>query len=127
MHKSNNKVRETLSHLRNNQPAFINSNKKPFVKETDHIEINALFGIMYLRALYGMNIQRVDYQFADEGHYAFGAIMSKNRLKFLLSYITTTTTLIMKKNCQQIDLPQCRQYGSCSIQTSANMLHQVNT
>ena len=43
---------------------------------------------MYLRGLPGMNLQRVDYLFADEGHYAFGAIMSKNRFKFLLSHIT---------------------------------------
>ena len=74
--------------LRNNHPAFITSNKNPYVKETDHIEINALFGLMYLRGLCGMNLQRVDYLFADEGHYAFGAIMSKNRFKFLLSHIT---------------------------------------
>ena len=88
VHNTNNKIRETLSRLRNNHPAFINSNKNPYVKETDHIEINALFGLMYLRGLLGMNLQRVDYLFADEGHYAFGAIMSKNRFKFLLSHIT---------------------------------------
>ena len=88
VHNTKNKIGETLSRLRNNHPAFINSNKNPYVKETDHIEINALFGLMYLRGLLGMNLQRVDYLFADEGHYAFGAIMSKNRFKFLLSHIT---------------------------------------
>ena len=41
-----NKLRERLSRLKNNHPAFINSNKNPYVKETDHIEINALFGLM---------------------------------------------------------------------------------
>ena len=35
-----------------------------------------------------MNLQRVDYLFADEEHYAFREIMSKNRFKFLLSHIT---------------------------------------
>ena len=35
-----------------------------------------------------MNLQSADYLFADEGHYAFGAIMSKNRFKFLVSHIT---------------------------------------
>ena len=88
VHNTNNKIRETLSRLKNNHPAFINSNKNPYVKETDHIEINALFGLMYLRGLLGMNLQRVDYLFADEGHYAFGSIKSKNRFKFLLSHIT---------------------------------------
>ena len=58
------------------------------MKETDHIEINALFGLIYLRGLLGINLQRVDYLFADEEHYAFGAIMLKNRLKFLLSHVT---------------------------------------
>ena len=88
VHNTNNKIRETLSRLRNNHSAFIKSNKNPYVKETDHIEINALFGLMYLRGLLGMNLQRVDYLFADEGHYAFGAIMPKSRFKFLLSHIT---------------------------------------
>ena len=113
VHNTNNKIREILSRLRNNHPAFINSNKNPYVKETDHIEINALFGLMYLGGLLVMNLQRVDYIFADEGHYAPGAIM--------------TTTLIVEIIGQQIVLPQCDHYGSCSIQTLANMLHQVNT
>ena len=60
IHNTNNKTRETLSCLRNNHPALINSNKNPYVRETDHIEINALFGLMYLRGLLGMNLQRVD-------------------------------------------------------------------
>ena len=73
MHNTNNKIRET-SRLKNNHPAFINSNKNPYVKENDHIEINGLFGLIYLRELIGMNLQMVDYLFDDEGHYAFGAI-----------------------------------------------------
>ena len=62
MHNTNNKTRETLSRLRNNHPALINSNKNPYVRETDHIEINAWFGLMYLRGLLGMNLQRVDWR-----------------------------------------------------------------
>ena len=58
------------------------------MKETDRIQINAFFGLMYLTGLLGMNLQKVDYLFADEGHYAFGAIMSKNRFKFVLGHIT---------------------------------------
>ena len=88
VHNINNKIRETLSRLRNNHPAFINSNKNPYVKETDHIKINALFGLMYLRGLLGVYLQRVDYMFVDEGHYAFGAIMSKNQFRFFLSHLT---------------------------------------
>ena len=88
VHNINDKIRETLSRLRNNHPAFINSNKSPYVKEIDHIEVNALFELMYLRGLLGMYFQRVDYLFADEGHYAFGAIMSKNQFRFFLSHLT---------------------------------------
>ena len=93
-----NKLRERLSRLKNNHPAFINSNKNPYVKETDHITINALFGLMYLRGLLGMNLERVDYLFADEGHYAFRAIMSKNRSKFLLSHITFNNHIDRENN-----------------------------
>ena len=97
MHNTNNKIRET-SRLKNNHPAFINSNKNPYVKETDHITINALFGLMYLRGLLGMNLERVDYLFADEGHYAFRAIMSKNQSKFLLSHITFNNHIDRENN-----------------------------
>ena len=46
VHNTNNKIREVLSRLRNNHDAFINSNKNPYLKETDNIKINALFGLL---------------------------------------------------------------------------------
>ena len=58
------------------------------MKETDHIETNDLFGLMYVKRILSMNLQRVDYLFANEGHYVFGEIMSKNRFKSLLSQST---------------------------------------
>ena len=58
------------------------------MKETAHIETNPLFGLMYLRGIFSINLQRVDYLFASEGHYVFGTIMSKNRFKSLLSHST---------------------------------------
>ena len=45
-----------------------------------------------------MNLQRVDYLFADEGHYAFGAIMSKNRFKFFLGHITFDNPIDRENN-----------------------------
>ena len=78
VHNTNNKIRETLSRLRNNHPGFINSNKNPYVKETDHIEINALFGLIYQRGLLGMNLRRVDYLFADERHYVWSSHFKKS-------------------------------------------------
>ena len=86
VHNTNNKMRERLSRLRNNHSAFINSIKNPYVEETDHIETNALFGLMCLKGILSMNLQRVDYLFANERHYVFGEIMSKNRFKSLLSH-----------------------------------------
>ena len=127
VHNTNSKIRETLSRLRKNFPAFINSNENLYVKETDHIEINALFGLMYLRALLDLKLQRVDYLFAGEGHYAFGAIMSQNRFKFLLSHNTFDNHIDRENNWPKIVLPQCDQYESCSVQTLGNMLHQINT
>ena len=76
VHNTNNKIREVLSRLRNNHPAFLNLSKNPYLKETDHININALFGLMYLRGLFGMNLQRVYYQFANEEPYAFSLQVS---------------------------------------------------
>ena len=105
VHNTNNEIRET-SRLRNNHSAFVNSNKNPYVKETDHIEINALFGLMYLRGLLGMNLQRVDYLFTDERHYVFGATMSKNRFKFLLNHITFDNHI----DCENIDCENNRSF-----------------
>ena len=78
VHNTNNKIREILSRFRNNHSAFINSK--------------------YLRGLLGMNLQRVDYLFADEGHYAFREIMSKNRFKLLLSHITFDNHIDLENN-----------------------------
>ena len=89
VYHTSNKIKDAISHLKKNPKFVENLSKYPQVKETDIIEINALFGLMYLRGLLGMSLQRVDYLFSDDkGHFAFGAIMSKNRFKFLLSHIT---------------------------------------
>ena len=53
-----------------------------------------------------MNLQRVGYLFADEGHYVFGAIMSKIDSSFSLAISHLTITLILKTIGQQIVLPQ---------------------
>ena len=99
VHKTNNKIRKKISRLRNNHPAFIKSNKNTYVKETYHIEMNALFGLKHLRGILTMNLQRVEYLFADEEHYAFGAIASKNS-SFSLAISHLTTTLIEKTTGQ---------------------------
>ena len=94
-----NKIKDTISYLKKNPKFVENLSKYPQVKETYIIEINALFGLMYLRGLPGMSLQRVDYLFSDnKGHFPFGAIMSKNRFKFLLSHITFDDYSHQEKN-----------------------------
>ena len=89
VYHTNNKIKAAISHLKKNPKFVENLSKYPQVKGTDIIEINALFGLMYLGGLLGMSLQRVDYLFSDDkAHFAFGAFMSKNRFKFLLSHIT---------------------------------------
>ena len=80
---TNSKIKDTISHLKKSPKFVENLSKYPQVKETDIIEINALFGLMYLRGLLGMSLQRVDYLFSDDkGHFAFGATMSKTDSSF---------------------------------------------
>ena len=127
VHNTNNKIRETLSRVRNNHPAFVSSNKNPYVKETGHIEINALFGLMYLRGLLAMNLQRVDYLFADEGHYDFGAITSKNRFKFLLSHITFDNHIDRENNWPTDRFVVMRPVWRLFNSNLGKLLHQMNT
>ena len=99
VYHTNNEIKDTISHFKTNLKCVENLSKYPQVKETDIIEINDLFGLMYLRGLLGMSLQRVDYLFSDDKRYfAFGAIMSKNRFKFLLSHITFDDYSDQEKN-----------------------------
>ena len=48
-------------------------------QKTDRVEINALFGLMYIRGVLGVDLRMTDTLFSNDSHFAFGAIMSKNR------------------------------------------------
>ena len=61
LYHTNNKIKDIISHLKKNRKFVENLSKYPQIKETDIIEINALFGLMYLRGLLGMSLQRIDY------------------------------------------------------------------
>ena len=45
-------------------------------QKTDGVEIDALFGLMYFRAILGVNLHMTDRLFSDGSHFVFGAIMS---------------------------------------------------
>jgi len=85
VHKTNLKIDEIIKNL----PETIKSNSKyGYKKQTDAIEIHALFGLMYCRGLLGMNNHRNDLLFSEKvGPAVFGATMSRNRFKFLVSNI----------------------------------------
>ena len=57
-------------------------------QKTDGVEIDALFGLMYFMGILGVNLHMTDDRlFSNDCHFAFGAIMSKNRFKFLRGHI----------------------------------------
>ena len=61
----------------------------PYTKNTYSLEILAFIGLLYLRGLLGLNNHDVAILFNDlTGNPVFGVTMSKNRFKFLFSYIS---------------------------------------
>ena len=66
---------------------FNESSKYTRVKKTDRVEIDALFGLMYFRGILGVNLHMTDKLFSHDSHFVFGAIMSKNRFRFLKGHI----------------------------------------
>ena len=62
--KTNCKKFATSSRLRI-KPVFVESGKHSWIGETDQVELNALFGLIYFRGLLGMNLRNVDHLFAD--------------------------------------------------------------
>ena len=57
--------------------------KYTWVKATNKIEPDALFGLMYFRGLLGVNLQLTDRLFSPDSHFVFSLIMSKNCFQFL--------------------------------------------
>ena len=56
-------------------------------KKSGRVEIDALFELMYLRGILGVNLYMPNRLFSDDIHFAFGAIMSKNRFRFVKGHI----------------------------------------
>ena len=52
-------------------------------KKSGRVEIDALFELMYLRGILGVNLYMPDRLFSDDIHFTFGVIMSKNRFRFV--------------------------------------------
>ena len=63
--KTNKPINDRLAVLRENKHHLFESNKNPWLKNTDVLEIRALLGLIYFRGLYNLN------------HYSIGHMFSK--------------------------------------------------
>ncbi|XP_041464561.1 uncharacterized protein LOC121415423 [Lytechinus variegatus] len=81
--KKINKFRATLS------PNILDSDKITYLHETTACEIRAIMGMLYARGMLGQNLLHVNWLFGEHvGHPIFGATMSKNRFKFLMTKLS---------------------------------------
>ena len=85
-------------------------------KKSGRVEIDALFELMYLRGILGVNLYMPDRLFSDGIHFAFGAIMSKNRFRFVKGHIFLTTHKKEHGCGKQIDPQLLERSGKSSIQ-----------
>ena len=71
-----------------------------------------------------VNLHMTDRLFSNDSLFVFGAIMSKNRFKFLKDHICFHTS---RESCgKQIDLQLLERSGKSSIQIFQSMLHDLN-
>ena len=80
------RINETIARLQQSNN-FNESSKYTCVKETDRVEIDALFELMYFRGILGVNLHMTDRIFSSDSHFVFGVTMSKNRFRFLKGHI----------------------------------------
>ena len=83
---TNIRINETIARLLHSDN-FNESNNYTWVKKTDRVEIDALFGLMYFRGILGVNLHITDRLFSSDIYFIFGTIMSKNRFRFLKVHI----------------------------------------
>ena len=122
---TNIRINETIARLLHSDN-FNESNNYTWVKKTDRVEIDALFGLMYFRGILGVNLHMTDRLFSNDSHFVFGAIMSKNRFRFLKATFVSTTHKKEHSCGKQIDSQLLERSGKSSIQVFQSMLHHWN-
>ena len=70
---TNTRINKTIAHKTSINQASTHRSKNR----------HALFGFMYFRGTLALNLHMTDRLFSNDSHFAFGAIMSKNRFTFL--------------------------------------------
>ena len=82
---TNKRIEQTIAVVGEERLA---SNKYSHVKLVDTTDILALFGLMYMRGLYGLNTHTIDLLLSDrKGIPIFSATMSRYRYKFIIKHI----------------------------------------
>ena len=120
---TNTSINETIARLQRSDN-FNQSSKYKWVKKTNRVEIDALFGLMYFRGILGVNLHMTDRLFSNDSHFVFGAIMSKNRLRFLKGDICFDNP--QEKTNLWTDSQLLERCGKSSIQIFQSMYHHKN-
>ena len=69
----------------------LNSDKNVHFGDTDEVEIRALLGLFYYRAMFNQSLESVNHLFEIKQelcHPIFSATMSRNRFKFLSAHLS---------------------------------------
>lgn len=83
--QTNAKIQKSLDKI----PDDYNKEKYPFLKVTNEIEIKALIGLMIYRGMYKLNTIQISKLFSQAyGPPLFGATISRNRFRFLISHFS---------------------------------------
>ena len=69
-------------------PEFLADSRNCYVHETNEVELRALIGLCYLRAMLNVSKQVIKHLWGPDGHHGFAATMSMNRFAFLISLIS---------------------------------------
>ena len=101
---------------------ILNESKYSFLYDTSTPEMLALVGLMYLRGLLGLANHSIDVLFHNlTGSPIFGATMSKNRFKFLLSHFLLMILQLGRGGGYLTDLPRFGKYLNYSMKTAREL------
>ena len=89
--KTNLRIRSTCEKLSTLEKYTANCGKYTWYGETNPVELQAYFGLLYARGLLGQNVHKTNLLFTEHSHFIFGATMSKNRMQFLYAHISFDT------------------------------------
>ena len=98
-----------------------NSDKNCNYKQTDAIEVRALFGLMFLRGTLRQN--NIDQQFlwTEDFHHLFGATISRSRFVFCRAILHVMMKCLVPREGGLADFPVYRKYMKYSTSNVQNI------